>query len=450
METTPQLAHHLLSSLGGPANVQSITHCMTRIHAFVYNTDFVNWDSLTSSDEVMGVIEGQMIQIVVGSKMSKPLADELAAQSGLKTRTIASEARDTEKTFPANEQTGVKRFLKSIGNIFIPLMPALIASGLISGIANSAANAGVDPDTTWLAMFLLAGGAIFAFLGVLVGWCAAGEFGGTPAFGAIAGAIIIHPDLESFALYGENFIPDTGGILAIIFAAWVMAQVERLVRRMIPPAVDIIFTPVVTVLLVSGVTFTILHPAGALISHWTTQFIEQVLTIGGALAGAVLAGAFLPFIVVGMHHGLTPVHLEFIQTAGATPLLPILAMAGAGQVGAAGAIFIKTNHQKLRTTIKGALPVGVLGIGEPLAYGVTLPLGRPFFTACLGAACGGAVQAVLGTAATSIGVSGISLLPLIDDGMYVQFLTGLAAAYVFGFLFTYLFGFREAMADHLY
>ncbi len=124
-------------------------------------------------------------------------------------------------------------------------------------------------------------------------------------------------------------------------------------------------------------------------------------------------------------------------------------MAGAGQVGAAIAIFIKTRNQRLRNIIKGGLPVGFLGIGEPLLYGVTLPLGRPFITASMGAAIGGAVQAMFTTGALGIGVSGLSLTPLIAEGKYLQYLIGIGLAYLFGFIFTYLFGFRDEMAKDI-
>ncbi|WP_278342343.1 PTS transporter subunit EIIC, partial [Parageobacillus thermoglucosidasius] len=163
----------------------------------------------------------------------------------------------------------------------------------------------------------------------------------------------------------------------------------------------------------------------------------------------VLAGTFLPLVMVGLHHGLTPIHMEFINKIGSTPILPILAMAGAGQVGAAIAIFVKTKNKRLRNIIKGALPVGFLGIGEPLLYGVTLPLGRPFLTACLGAAVGGAFQAVMKTAALGIGVSGLSLIPLIADNKYMLYFAGLFISYVFGFIFTYFFGFKEEMAENI-
>ena len=147
--------------------------------------------------------------------------------------------------------------------------------------------------------------------------------------------------------------------------------------------------------------------------------------------------------MLGLHHGLTPIHMELINTVGSTALLPILAMAGAGQVGASIAIYVKTKNKRIKNVIKGGLPTGFLGIGEPLLYGVTLPLGRPFITACLGAAVGGAFQAVMHTASRGIGVSGIPLIPLIVDNKYLVYFLGLLITYTAGFLFTYFFGYQK-------
>ena len=144
----------------------------------------------------------------------------------------------------------------------------------------------------------------------------------------------------------------------------------------------------------------------------------------------------------GLHQILTPIHIEMINKLGMTPLLPILAMAGAGQVGAALALWIRCrNNKQLSNMIKGALPVGVLGVGEPLIYGVTLPLGRPFITACIGGGIGGAVIGGLGNiGATAIGPSGVALIPLIANGHWLGYVIGLLAAYAGGFVATYFFG----------
>jgi len=224
---------------------------------------------------------------------------------------------------------------------------------------------------------------------------------------------------------------------------------EIQVKNFVPNAVDVIVTTLLTVLTLGLLPITAVQPFAGFLSDGITEGVKWLLEFGGPVVGAILAGFFLPLVMLGLHHGLTPIHMELINSFNATALLPILAMAGAGQVGAALAIFVKTKNKRLKTVIKGAIPAGFLGIGEPLIYGVTLPLGRPFITSCLGAAVGGAFQAFMGTAASGIGVSGLPLLPLIADNKYLIYFLGLLITYTAGFLFTYFFGFKEEMADNL-
>src|SRR5699024_6834471 len=178
---------------------------------------------------------------------------------------------------------------------------------------------------------------------------------------------------------------------------------------------------------------------------------------GGGIAGFVLAGLFLPLVMFGLHQALIPIHTTLIQQAGYTVLLPILAMAGGGQVGAAAAVYLKIRDPEMRRTIKSALPAGVLGVGEPLIYGVTLPMGRPFITACLGGAAGGAFIGIfnqLGTSAgsTAIGPSGWALFPLTTGNSGIGAAVaiyggGLLVSYVAGFAITWFFGLTESILE---
>ncbi|SDZ61204.1 PTS system, sucrose-specific IIC component [Evansella caseinilytica] len=453
MKKETKLAQSIIEKVGGKQNIVQLNRCMTRVRLTLKNDELVQGNELRQVDGVMGVIEDETLQIVVGPGTVNLVTDEMSRLTGLKIGEVAGDAAatatDVKAAIKKKNNTSFKNLLRKIGNIFIPLIPALVASGIINGIANYAKNAGADPTATWLSILLLIGGGVFAYLGVLVGWNTAKEFDGTPALGAIAGILIINPGLADITLFGEALVPGRGGLFAVMFAAWLMAVVERTIRKGVPSAVDIIVTPLITVLIVGFATIFLVQPVGGLLAEGITSGINAVLDVGGVIAGAVLAGFFLPLVMVGLHHGLTPIHLEFINSTGVTPILTILAMAGGGQVGAAMAVYVKTRSKKLRNTIKGALPVGFLGIGEPLLYGVTLPLGRPFITACMGAAVGGAFQALMKTAATGIGVSGLSLTPLIADNRFLYYIGGLVIAYTFGFIFTYAFGFKEEMADNL-
>ena len=457
MKKEERMAKDIFANIGGKENIQRLSHCMTRLRLVLKDDSKANIDTLKKVDGVMGVIEDDTLQIVVGPGTVNKVAAEMSKVTGLSIGeeaaldendlTFSEKAARNQANLKEKNKTPIKMLLRRIGSIFIPLIPGLVASGLINGGANFAKNAGVDPTVTWMQILLLLGSGIFMYLAILVGWNTAKEFGGTPVLGAIAGAFLFNPALADITIYGEALVVGRGGLFGVIFAAWLMTWVEKRVRSVMHDSIDIIVTPLITVLAVGFFSLYAVVPVAGVLSDGITSGINVILDVGGVVAGAVLAGFFLPLVMVGLHHGLTPIHLELINSVGYTALLPILAMAGAGQVGAAIAIFVKTKNKRLRNIIKGALPVGFLGIGEPLLYGVTLPLGRPFLTACMGAAVGGAFQAVMKVAASGIGVSGISLIPLIADNKFLFYFLGLLIAYIFGFLFTYLFGFKEEMAD---
>ncbi|SIT92679.1 PTS transporter subunit EIIC [Edaphobacillus lindanitolerans] len=453
MKKEEKLARGILDHIGGGDNIRSFTHCMTRVRLDLKDESLADITGLKNTDGVMGVIEDDTLQVVVGPGTVNKVSAEITRITGKRMgETLDVDEGDAVSAKKAElkkkNNTPVKNLLRRIGNIFIPLIPGLVASGIINGIAGFAKNAGYSEELAWIQIFSVLGGSIFAYLAVLVGWNTAKEFGGTPVLGAIAAIITINPGLADIVLFGENLLPGRGGLFGAIFAAWLMVVFERLYRKFIPSAVDIIFTPLLTVLTVGLLTIVAVMPAAGVLADFITKGIHSILSVGGPFAGAVLAGFFLPLVMVGLHHGLTPIHMELINSVGYTSLLPILAMAGAGQVGASIAIFVKARNKRLRNVIKGGLPVGFLGIGEPLLYGVTLPLGRPFITACMGAAVGGAFQAMMHTAAGSVGVSGLSLIPVIVDNKYLLYFFGLLITYTAGFIFTYLFGFTKEMDEN--
>lgn len=258
--------------------------------------------------------------------------------------------------------------------------------------------------------------------------------------------MVINPAVGDIALFGENLLPGRGGLIGVLFAAIFIALVEKQVRKFVPQSLDIIITPTIALLITGIVTYIVFMPVGGFVSDAITKGLLSVLDVGGVAAGFILGATFLPLVVTGLHQGLTPVHLELINSIGDDPLLPILAMGGAGQVGAAFAIYFKTKKKSLKRAIGGGLPSGMLGIGEPLIFGVTLPLGRPFLTACLGAGVGGAFQAHFDIATVAVGVSGLPLTFLVHTNQIILFLAGLFISYVAGFIFTYLFGFKDEMA----
>ncbi|MCY0916918.1 PTS transporter subunit EIIC [Streptomyces sp. H27-G5] len=459
----------ILPLVGGPDNITSIAHCMTRLRIGLRDRSLVRDEELKAVPGVMGVVEDDTYQIVLGpgtvarvtpefealveegrsaaAPAAPVTADELAAQGA-----AMKDART------ARNSTPFKLFLRRIANIFVPLIPALIGCGIIAGLNGVLTNAGWLP-TIVPALAAIASG-FMSLIAVFVGYNTAKEFGGTAILGGAVAAIIVFPGVAKIDAFGQQLSPGQGGVLGALAAALLAVQVEKWCRKWVPEALDVLVTPTLTVLVAGLVTlFGLMFVAGE-VSTAIGSFANWLLATGGAFAGLVLGGLFLPLVMLGLHQALIPIHTTLIQQSGHTVLLPILAMAGAGQVGAAIAVYYRLpRNRSIRTTIKSALPAGFLGVGEPLIYGVSLPLGRPFVTACVGGAAGGAFVGLfnqLGSSfgSTAIGPSGWALFPLLDGtaGMGATiaiYAGGLAVGYLVGFVATYFFGFTRQMLTEL-
>ena len=223
--------------------------------------------------------------------------------------------------------------------------------------------------------------------------------------------------------------------------------IEKACRRFVPDVLDLFVTPLVTLSISVLAALFILQPIGGFISDSIGIVVAQTIASNNmfvsVISGAISGALFLPLVMTGMHQALIPIHAELIAKVGFTVLLPILATAGMAQVGATIAVLRKTKNERLKKVAKNGLIPGILGIGEPLIYGVTLPLGKPFLGACLGAAIGGAVMAIFKVGAVAIGVSGLPLALLIANGKMGVFLIGVLASYLGGYFFTSILGFED-------
>lgn len=476
MTKEQQLAERIIAAVGGMDNIDSVMNCMTRVRIKVLDENKVDDQELRHIDGVMGVIHDERIQVVVGPGTVNKVANHMAELSGVKLGDpiphnhndsekmdyksyAADKAKANKEAHKAKQRNGkLNKVLKSIANIFIPLIPAFIGAGLIGGIAAVLSNlmvAGYISGawiTQLITVFNVIKDGMLAYLAIFTGINAAKEFGATPGLGGVIGGTtlltgIAGKNILMNVFTGEPLQPGQGGIIGVIFAVWILSIVEKRLHKIVPNAIDIIVTPTIALLIVGLLTIFIFMPLAGFVSDSLVSVVNGIISIGGVFSGFIIGASFLPLVMLGLHHIFTPIHIEMINQSGATYLLPIAAMAGAGQVGAALALWVRCKRNTtLRNTLKGALPVGFLGIGEPLIYGVTLPLGRPFLTACIGGGIGGAVIGGIGhIGAKAIGPSGVSLLPLISDNMYLGYIAGLLAAYAGGFVCTYLFGTTKAM-----
>ncbi|MFF1807569.1 PTS transporter subunit EIIC [Streptomyces sp. NPDC058251] len=450
--TNASIAAAILPLVGGPANVTSAAHCMTRLRLDLRDRSLVQEEALRALPAVLGVVaDDDTYQIVLGPGTVARVTPEFEALlAGASTaEQLAARGAELKAARRQRNTTPVKLLLRRIANIFVPLIPALIGCGVIAGLNGLLVNLG------WLGTITPALAAVaagfMALIAVFVGHNTAKEFGGTPVLGGAVAAVIVYAGVAKVTVFGMTLAPGQGGVLGALAAAVLGTYVEKWCRGWVPEALDVLVTPTLTVLIAGLVTlYALMYAAGELSTAIGTA-ANWLLAHTGVFAGLILGGLFLPLVMLGLHQALIPIHTTLIEQQGYTVLLPILAMAGAGQVGAAAAVYVRLRHDtSIRTTIKSALPAGLLGVGEPLIYGVSLPLGRPFVTACAGGAAGGAFVgffSMLGdkVGSSAIGPSGWALFPLLAGNRGLAFTAaiyagGLLTGYVVGFAATYFFG----------
>lgn len=478
---TQTMISQLLAAVGGSSNVSKCGNCMTRLRLTLANNGVADQAVIKQIPGVMGVVESdEQFQIILGPGKAQQAAElmnkliESVINGDVQEQAMASDTNDLssvaaeqKKQMKSKQTSAVQRFLSKFATIFTPLIPGFIAAGLLLGFATLLEQMFVLEQTPsqfmldLIAYMKVFGKGLFAFLSILIGYNAQQAFGGSGVNGAILASLFVlgyNPDATSGIYSGmsEFFgytIDPRGNIIGVLLAAIIGAQVERKVREYMPDDLDMILTSVVTLLIMGVVTFVVIMPIGGeLFKGMSWLFLNLN---DNPLGAAILAGLFLISVVFGIHQGFVPVYFALMEAQGFNSLFPILAMAGGGQVGASLALYFKAKKDAvLRTQVKGAIIPGILGIGEPLIYGVTLPRVKPFVTACIGGAAGGffiGLVSYLGLPVglnTVFGPSGIVAIPLMTShsgifaGMAV-FLVGLLISYVVGFLATYFFGSKE-------
>ena len=463
-------AKEIYEILGGKENIASNAVCMTRLRVKVKNE--VDLEKLKKVDGVLNVVNAETLQIILGPGKVNAVGDEFSKLSGIalgfSDSNVKDVASENKKVNNQKYNGPVQRFLQKIANIFVPLLPGIISAGLIMGLTNviNVATKNAYNTVWWFAAIRSIGFVMFGYLAIYVGMNAAKEFGGTAVLGGIMGSIFItNPALPLLLkaedksavilpFTGKPFAPGMGGLLASLFMGIIVAYLEKKVRKIVPVMLDTFFTPLLTLIIGVFIALIIIQPLGTAVTAGIFNILDFAYNKLGILGGYILAAGFLPLVSVGLHQALTPIHVLLNDPTGPTKginyLLPILMMAGGGQVGAGIAIYVKTKSKKLKTMVRDALPVGILGIGEPLMYAVTLPLGKPFITACLGSGIGGLLAALFHLGTISQGVSGLFGLLIVVPGTWIHFIIAMLGAYVGGFVLTYFFGVDDDRIEDIY
>lgn len=439
------IADEIERHIGGFENVATLTNCMTRVRLVLKDRSQFNMEALREVDGIKGVVDaGEQYQIIVGMGTA-------AKVTGVLQKRMSGSGVETQTSAPATAQPfSVRRALNTLAAIFVPTIPALIGCGLVLGIVNifklvSPELVAAYPEI--FDLFTVVGKAVFAVLSVMIGMNTAKELHASPAIGAVMAAILAAPGLANIQLFGNTLVPGGGGMFAVLLVCVFSSKFELWFRSHCKESLDLILTPTLTILVSSAVALLVLQPIAHAVNVWLGNLVSVALlneSAGSVAVGGVLGGGFLFLLLTGLHQGLIPIHAQILETFGLNYLFPILAMGGMGQVGAAAYVFLKTKNERLKKTITGALPVGILGVGEPLLFGVSLPLGKTFIAGCIGGFAGGAMMAAFKVGIIiPFGTAGLSLIPLVGEGQIPSFLFAVLAAWVVGFIASMLLGFTE-------
>ncbi len=462
-----QIVDKIAACLGGRDNIVSVTNCMTRLRVVVKADDPVREAELESIETVLGVVHdrARSYEVVVGPGNSRTYAD-ICHEMGLPAAAVtAGDWKENKAALRAGQKSNkIKDGLKTLGDIFVPLIPGIIAAGICAGLASLIAQLvpGYTDIKGWYLAYrilTLVHTSFMTYIAAWTGYRAAERFGATPILGGMLGMITSMPGIDEIAqvlgLYDAEIPLNSilksgkGGVLAVVCGVYVLAIVEKAIRRRMPASVDVIFTPFLALVICTIPHVLVIMPVFGFLSNGIAWFFSEACLseslIVRLLVGYAAAALFLPMVAAGMHHGMVALYTVQLQTLGFVTLYPALCMAGAGQVGAAIAIYEKAKrvrNKKLCAVIAGSLPAGFLGVGEPLIYGVTLPMGRPFLTAGLGAGFGGAFVMAFQAAATTWGPSGLLGVFVMTAGRggavrsMAVYLIGLFISYAMSYLIT--------------
>lgn len=471
-------AQAVIEGVGGKENISAATHCATRLRLVLQDASKVKEAVLDAEPLIKGKFNtaGQY-QLIIGTGLVNKVYAELIRLTGAK-----EVSKDEVKSMAAAKGNPIQRFVKMLSDIFVPIIPAIVAGGLLMGLNNVLTARGlffktqslIEAYPQWadLANVInLFANAPFVFLPILIAFSAARIFGGNPFLGAALGMIMVHPDLtNNYALaqaladgslqYWHIFgmqiakVGYQGTVLPILVCTWILAKLEINLRKIMPASVDLLLTPLFALLITAFLTFTFVGPATREAGEWFTNGITWLYQTSGLLGGAVLGLIYAPIVITGMHNSFIPVETQLIaqkDVTGGTFIFPIASMNNVAQGAAALAAFFCTKDQKLKSIASASGVSALLGITEPAMFGVNLKLRYPFYAALIATAVSAAYITAYGTKAVALGAAGVIGFISISAPFVLHFFIGLGMSILTSFVLTMIFSkiFREKSAPAL-
>lgn len=448
----------VLEQIGGKDNIVSAAHCATRLRLVIADNSKCNKKALEDVDGVKGVFEASgQLQIIFGTGIVNKVYDEFISMAG-----VSAATKEDVKAAAAQKGNPVQRFVKTLGDIFVPIIPAIVASGFLMGIMESLTfmiNNGYINLSTESALFVLANmfsNTAYVFLPVLIGFSGAKVFGGNPFLGAIIGMIMVHPNLQNawtmtggvetyldvFGLWQVPMVGYQGHVISVIIAVFVMAQIEKWLHKHVPATFDLFVTPLVSVFVTGFLTMTVIGPVFNVVETNIIGGIQALISIPFGLGSLVMGALYAPTVITGIHHMYSIIDLGQIQQYGVTHWLPLASAANIAQGAAALAVALKTRDTKLKSMALPSSLSAFMGITEPAIFGVNIRFFRPFICACIGGGVGAMFASITNLGASGTGVTGIfGLLLCLNDPIKYILMFVIAAGVAF--VLTWLFGYKD-------
>ncbi|WP_082232501.1 PTS system trehalose-specific EIIBC component [Halobacillus massiliensis] len=460
-------AAEILEAIGGKENISAATHCVTRLRLALHDEGIVDDEKLNKIDAVKGSFStnGQF-QIVVGQGTVDKVYKELVALAG-----IGESSKEDVKEASKGKMNPLQRGIKTLADIFIPILPAIVTAGLLLGINNILTATGIfwddqsviDVYPQWADianMIIIIANTAFTFLPGLIGWSAVKRFGGSPILGIVIGLILVHPELLNAWDYGkaveEGSVPTwnlfgweiekigyQGQVLPVLVAAYVLTQIELFLRKRVPDSVQLLVVGPVALLVTGFLTFMFIGPVTFAIGNFITDGLVAVFDSFATLGGLIYGGLYGVLVITGMHHTFLAVDIQLIGSTGTTFLWPMLALSNIAQGSAAFAIMLASRDEKLKGLGLSSGVSAYLGITEPALFGVNLRFKYPFVIAISSSAIAGLYISARGVLANSIGVGGIPGIFSIVSDYWLDFLVGMAIVIILPLVATYLYAKRK-------
>jgi trehalose PTS system EIIBC or EIIBCA component len=457
-------AEKIVAAVGGLDNIDAATHCVTRLRFALTDEAIVDKDALEDLDVVKGTFSANgQYQVVIGQGTVDKVYKAMVKETG-----IQEASKDDVKAAGGKKQNPLQRAIKTLADIFIPILPAIITAGLLLGLNNILVNpiftdeSIIEMYPSWAGvadMINVIASTAFTFLPALIGWSAVKRFGGNPLLGIVLGLILVHPALmpagdyalaaaegnaPTWNLFGfdVSMMGYQGQVLPVLVAAWVLASIEKWLKKRVIDSLQLLVVAPIALLVTGFLAFILIGPVTFTVGSWITDGLIAIFEAAPLIGGLIYGALYAPLVITGMHHTFLAVDLQLIGSTGTTFLWPIVALSNIAQGSAVFAMFLAAKDEKLKGLAGTSGVSAWLGVTEPAMFGVNLQYRYPFYAALVGTAIAGAFITVGNVQASSIGIGGIPAFLSIQNSM-VSFLLGMVIVIVIPFIITLVIAKRK-------